>query len=83
MRSFLEDAGNDCQPAADILVTTSGSPIEEVVDDKSDEEFWTTLPAVISRERHILSLPTKPDRSYPGKAVRSRLVALGTSDKAP
>ena len=64
-------------------MTTSGSPIEEVVDDESDEEFWTTLLAVISRERHILSLPTKPDRSYLGKAVRSRSVALGTSDKAP
>ena len=51
-------------------------PSEEVADDATDEEFWTSLPSVIDREKHILAIPAKPSRSFPGKTTRSRLELL-------
>ena len=69
IRTFCEDDASE--PLA-----SSESLIEEVADDASDEEFWTSMPSVIDRERHILEIPTKPSRNFPGKTTRSRLELL-------
>ena len=46
-------------------------------DDEDCELFWANLPVEVSRERHILNIPTRPERCYPGRAVKSREVMLG------
>ena len=69
IRTFCEDDAR--VPPAPIEL-----PSEEVADDASDEEFWTSMPSVIDRERHILEIPTKPSRNFPGKTTRSRLELL-------
>ena len=70
-----------CEGDDQELLTSTRLPCEELADDASDEEFWTSMPTVIDRERHILELLTNPSRSFPGKAVRSRLGALGLAAK--
>ena len=46
-------------------------------DDDHCELFWANLPVEVSRERHILNIPKRPERCYPGRAVKSREVMLG------
>ena len=43
-------------------------------DDDDCELFWANLPVEVSRERHILNIPTRPERCYLGRAVKSREV---------
>ena len=68
IRSFVDGDAGASAP--------NDSRHEAAVDDASDEEFWTSLPSVIERERHIITIPTYPCRQFPGKAIRSRLEAL-------
>ena len=89
--SFLDDADDGGQQEAAVLRSASGSmDVEQAreVDDHgqmgpeepdtcSDEDFWASLPVVSNREEHMLSVPTKPDRYYPGGKVQSRAEALG------
>ena len=94
IRSSVGEVVGDEQLFGDRLLTGSGSSVvgvtcldsEQVVlaarDDNSDEECWATLPVVDSRTQHILSIPSKPDRGFPGKTVRSRMVAVEGSCEA-
>ena len=77
--SFLGNAGNE---VAQGIVEPEHSE-QATEDDKVSEEFWASLPVVASRERHVLNIPTKPERCFPGKAVQSRMLLLGSNDKAP
>ena len=49
---------------------------QEMGNSDSDEEFWLALPTTDSRTSHIQSIPTQPNRSFPGRAMRSRVVTL-------
>ena len=46
-------------------------------DDYDCEHFRANLPVEVSRETHLLNIPTRPERCFPGKAVRSRESMLG------
>ena len=97
IRSFLDDTGDGGQPEAAVLRSASGSTDSElnrlkdeqgqslavVTDGSSDEEFWANLPILGSRERHMLNVPTKPDRSYLGRAIKSRLKTFEAGGMAP
>lgn len=50
--------------------------VREMGSGDSDEEFWLALPTIDSRTSHIQSIPTQPSRSFPGRAMRSRVVTL-------
>ena len=63
IRSFIDDSCED-------------EPVHEVSKNESNETFWLTLPTTDSRASHIQSIPTQPSRSFPGRAVRSRVVTL-------
>ena len=49
---------------------------QEMGNNDSDEEFWLALPTTDSRTSHIQNIPTQPNRSFPGRAVRLRVVTL-------
>ena len=71
--SFIGDAGVEGalrvdEPEHDWQITD---------DDDECELFWANMPVEVSRERHILNIPTRPERCFPGKAVKSREVMLG------
>ena len=86
IRSFISAADGEGQTMDDGVVADSspaGENLSQQTDDQweqalgsdnSDEEFWATLPTTDSRTMHIQGIPSRPDRSFPGKAVRSRLV---------
>ena len=86
IRSFISAADGDEQttddgvvadssPAGENLNQQTGDQWEQALGgDNSDEEFWATLPTTDSRTMHIQGIPSRPDRSFPGKPVRSRLV---------
>ena len=57
----------------------NGQVVQAARDDNSDEEFWSSLPVVDSRTKHLLSVPSIPERSFPGKTIRSRLDAIRVS----
>ena len=89
IRSFISSAEDEGQPMDEVVaVAGSGSSVEnlsqqtreyleqEMGNDDSDEEFWLALPTTDSRTNHIQSIPTQPSRSFPGRAVRSRVGAL-------
>ena len=71
-----------------VAVASSGSSVENLSQQTrehleqergngdSDEEFWLALSTTDSRTSHIQSIPTQPNRSFPGRAVRSRVVTL-------
>ena len=77
--SFLGNAGNE---VAQGIVEPEHSE-QATEDDKVSEEVWASLPVVASRERHVLNIPTKPERCFPGKAVQSRMLLLGSNGNAP
>lgn len=95
IRSYICAANNDAQAEEDGIAAGSSSSIENLGlqtcervelagdDSDSDEEFWSTLPTTDSRTKHIQNLPTQPDRSFPGRAVRSRMVASGMGCEPP
>ena len=46
-------------------------------EDEECEAFWASLPVEVSREQHILNIPSLPTHGFPGKAVKSRDERLG------
>ena len=78
--SVLSRLFSGCDVAEEHTSNLSGLGGEQVVpapgDDNSDEEFWSNLPSVDSRAKRLLSIPSGPDRSFPGKAVRSRVATI-------
>jgi len=66
--SFLGDAGNEGAQGTDEPEHNE----QATEDDKASEEFWANLPVVVSRERHILRIPTKPDVFLAKRCSRGR-----------
>ena len=86
IRTFLgdEDDGGQQQAAVQTIVMDDQGQKEPVEPGAcSDEEFWAKLPVVSSRERHMLNVPTKPSRIYPGRTIKSRSIACDASGGAP
>ena len=71
--SFIGDA----DVVGDQGVTEPEHDQQMTEDDNDCEQFWASLPVELSRETHLLDIPTRPDRCFPGKAVRSREARLG------
>ena len=69
IRSFVDDAGGE----GDQVAHDPDHSGHATAEDKDCEAFWASLPVEVSRGKHFLNIPTKPDRCFPGKAVKSRM----------
>ena len=80
IRTCINAAGNmehDNDQGSYELIRDGGEPLEQPhAEGDSDEKLWRSLPTGSIRYGHILCIPTPSDRSFPGKAKRSRLDAL-------
>ena len=75
-REAISSFVGDADVEGDLGVKEPGHGRLNTDDDDDCEQFWACLPVEVSRERHILDIPTEPDRCFPGKVVKSREAML-------
>ena len=75
IRAFCEDADQE-------LLTPAHTPVEEVADDASDEEFWTSLPIVSDCEAHPRAAHSAQSQ-LSGQGCKITTGGVGAGSKAP
>ena len=78
IRSFIGEADG----ARDQEALSSDLDERATAEDEECEAFWASLPVEVSRERHILNIPSLPTHDFLGKAVKSRNEQPGVQRRA-